>query len=232
MGSGEPAVSSVKFLKSRVREDELPQLLRWLDFQCSRTADQLYAWGPATAGLFDEDENGVRTYKDSEIADQTVYSTAVMGQKVITYNLANGTGTTANQIFPFCYGGGSISHPKCTYDLSSLSDLTETFYSAEVVLTEEAEKFIGIKIRPSFHTWTDADLAGVEEIWGSRDIIEDALKQLLLAGSSQAAFDRAWTTLQTELTSHGWTKGWFNGQLTNAFLNINRSYLDLFYTGE
>lgn len=45
MGSGEPAVSSVKFLKSRVREDELPQLLRWLDFQCSRTADQLYAWG-------------------------------------------------------------------------------------------------------------------------------------------------------------------------------------------
>ena len=232
MGSGEPAVSSVKFLKSRVREDELPQLLRWLDFLCSRTADLLYAWGPETAGLFDEDENGVRTYKDSEIADQMVYSTAVMGQKVITYNLANGTGTTASQIFPFCYGAGSISHPKCTYDLSSLSDLTETFYSAEVVLTEEAEKFIGIKIRPSFHTWTDADLDGVEEIWGSRDIIEDALKQLLLAGSSQAAFDRAWTTLQTELTSHGWTKGWFNGQLTNAFLNINRSYLDLFYTGE
>ena len=232
MGSGEPAVSSVKFLKSRVREDELPQLLRWLDFQCSRTADQLYAWGPATAGLFDEDENGVRTYKDSALAEQMVYSTAVMGQQVITYNLANGTGTTANPIFPFCYGGGSVSHPTCTYDLSSLSDLTETFYSAEVVLTEEAKKFIGIKIPPSFHTWTNADLAGVEDIWNKRDLVEDDLKQLLLAGASQSTFDAAWNKLQTTLTNSGWTKAWFNGQLTNAFLNINRSYLDLFYTGE
>lgn len=232
MGSGEAAVSSVKFLKSEVREDELPQLLRWLDFQCSRTADKLYAWGPKTAGLFNEDANGVRTYKDEELADQMVYNAVAMGALVQKYNLANGSGSTASPIFPFAYGAGSIYHPKCTYDLSSLSDLANSYFSASIVLKDKAKDFVGLKIRPSFHTWKNTDLDGVETIWASRDLVEGDLKQLLLAGASQSTFDKAWDNLQSTLNSKGWTKQYFNGKVTNAFLSINEDYLDSFYQGE
>lgn len=232
MGSGEAAVSSVKFLKSEIREDELPQLLRWLDFQCSRTADMLYAWGPETAGLFDEDENGVRTYTDAELADQMVYNSVAMGALVQKYNLSNGSGTNAAPIFSFAYGAASIYHPKATYDLSSLPDLANAYYSASVVLKDKAADFVGLKIRPSFHTWTNADLDGVESIWASRELVEGDLKQLLLAGASQSTFDSAWNDLQSTLESKGWTKQFFNGKVTNAFLTINEDYLDSFYQGD
>lgn len=74
-GDGQAQVSSVKIFKDKVSESELPQLLRWLDYQCSRSADMLYAWGPKTAGLFNEAEDGTRTYKDEDLVDQMVYTT-------------------------------------------------------------------------------------------------------------------------------------------------------------
>ena len=87
-GFGEPVVSSVKFFKSEINKDELPQLLRWLDYQCSRSADKLYAWGPnGEDALFTEDANGVRRYKDADLDNQMVFSTAVMGDYSQRYSV-------------------------------------------------------------------------------------------------------------------------------------------------
>lgn len=227
-GFGEPLVPSVKFLKSEINEDELPQLLRWLDFQCSRTADKLYAWGPdGDNALFNEDENGVRTYKDSELVNQMVYSTAIMGDKVQKYSLSNGTVGSANKVFPFYYCAGSIYHPKATYDLSSLTGLAESYYSSAIVLKDDVKSFVGLKMNPSIHSWGEDEsmLEGVTAIWNKRGNIEDDLKQLLLAGASQKTFDNAWNKLQSTLNSAGWTKSYFNGKFTNAFLTINKDYV-------
>lgn len=230
-GTGEAAVSSVKFFKDSIDESELPQLLRWLDFQCSRSADMLYAWGPETAGLFNE-EDGVRTYKDADLVQQMVYSTALMGEKVQKYNLANGSGTFAGQVFSFYYGAGSIYHPKATYDLSNMTGLADSYYTSAAVCKDMSAKFVGLKQYPTIHKWTNSDLDGVEKIWNKRDNIEDDLKQLLIAGASQQTFDAAWNKLQNTLSQSGWTKSYFNGKFTNAFLTINSDYLDKFYKGE
>lgn len=231
-GTGEANVDSVKFFKSEVSESELPQLLRWLDFQCSRTADKLFAWGPETAGLFDEDENGVRTYKDEELVQQMVFSTAIMGEKVQRYNLSNGTVKSAAPVFPFYYQAGSMYHPKATYDLSSLKGLAASYYTSATVCKDMNEKFVGLKQYPTIHKWTNVHLDGVEAVWNKRDNIEDDLKQLLIAGASKNSFDKAWENMQTTLKQSGWTKSYFNGKFTNAFLTINKDYLDQFYKGE
>lgn len=231
-GFGEAVVNSVKFFKSEVREDELPQLLRWLDFQCSRTADMLYAWGPdGENALFEEDEAGMRTYKDPDLDQQMVFSTATMGEKVQRYNLSNGTVESANPVFPFYYQAGSIYHPKATYDLSSLTGLASSYYSSAAVLTDMREKFVGLKLNPSIHVWTDSNLDGIEEVWSKRLNIEDQLKQLLLAGASEDTFNKAWNDLQKLLEQSGWTKDYFNGPVTNAFLSANEDYLYQFYKG-
>lgn len=232
-GYGEAVVNSVKFFKDQVREDELPQLLRWLDFQCSRTADKLYAWGPdGENALFTADENGMRRYKDSDLDTQMVYSTAVMGEKVQKYNLSNGTVDSANVVFPFYYQAGSIFHPKANYDLSKLTGLAASYYSSAAVLKSASEKFVGLKLNPSIHVWTDANLDGVESVWSKRPNIEDQLKQLLIAGSTESTFNKAWSDLQKILEQSGWTKGYFNGAVTNAFLKANKDYLDKFYRAE
>ena len=229
-GYGEPTVSSVKFFKSEIDEDELAQLLMWMDFQCSRTADMLYAWGPdGENALFGTDENGVRTYKDADLVQQMVFSTAIMGSKVQKYNLSNGQVYSANPVMPFYYMAGSIYHPKATYDISSMAGMADAYYSAAVVMSAEAKaKFVGLKINPSFHTWTNSHLAGVEEIWSRRVNIEDDLKQILIGGSTKETFNRKWQDLQDTLNQSGWTKTYFNGKITNAFLTINRDYLDQF----
>lgn len=223
-GDGQASVSSVKFLKSNISESELPQLLRWLDFQCSRTADKLYAWGPKTAGLFNEAEDGTRTYKDEDLVQQMIYSTVVMGDKVQRYNLSNGMVNSAVPHFPFAYQSVSIYHPKATYDISDLPGLSNSFYSASVVLKDMSKKFVGLVARPSFHTWKDVDLDGIESLWGKRPQVEDQLKQLLIAGGSEASFNAAWDKLQVILTQSGWTKEFFNGKFTNAFLTKNKDY--------
>lgn len=231
-GYGEAVVNSVKFLKSQIKEEELPQLLRWLDFQCSRTADYLYGWGPdGEDALFTTESDGTRRFKDDDLAEQMVFSTAVMGDKVQRYSLANGTVDPANTIFSFYYQGGSIYHPKSVYDLSSLKDLAATYYSSAVVLKEEVKSFVGLKLNPSIHVWTDAHLDGVKAVWAKRPGIEDQLKQLLISGASQSTFDSAWGELQNILTASGWTKSYFNGKVTSAFLKANEPYLDQFYKG-
>lgn len=233
-GFGEPTVSSVKFFKENINEDELAQLLRWLDFQCSRTADKLYAWGPnGDDALFTEDEAGNRTYKDADLVNQMVFSTAQMGDKVQRYNLSNGSVYSANAVFPFYYMAGSIYHPKATSDLSGLTGLADTAYSSAVVMSDIVkEKFVGLKLNPSIHNWNNSHLNGVESVWSKRTGIEGQLKQLLISGGSENSFNAAWNTLQNLLNTSGWIKNYFEGTMTNAFLNINKNYTYKFYKGE
>ena len=227
LASGAPIPHSIMFFKDSVRESDLPQLLRWLDYQCSRLGDKLYAWGPSSAGLFNEDENGVRTYKDEELANQMVYSTATMGNLVQKYNLSNGSLDSAQPVFSFFKGGGSIYHPKATYDLSAIEGLASSYFSSAVVCKDI--KPIGIAKKPSLHEWTDSDLQGIESVWGKRAGIEADLKQILLAGSSRSAFDKAYEKLEKTLQQSGWTDAYFNGAYTNKFLELNQDYLHLFY---
>ena len=230
-GDGQAQVSSVKIFKDKVSESELPQLLRWLDYQCSRSADMLYAWGPKTAGLFNEAEDGTRTYKDEDLVDQMVYTTVTMGDKVQKYNLSNGTLKSAVPVFSFYYQAGSKYHPKATYSLANMPGLSNSFYSSAAVLTEMSEKFVGLSSRPSIHTWKNVELDGVETVWSKRPGVESALKQLLISGGSQSSYDKAWNSLQTTLNNSGWTKTYFNGKFTNAFLNSNKAYTYQFYKG-
>lgn len=233
-GSGAPQVSTVMFFKDSVRESDLPQLLRWLDYQCSRLADKLYSWGPASAGLFEEvTQNGetVRQFKDEKLVDQMVYSTAVMGSEVQKYNLSNGMIPSAQPIFPFVYAAANIYHPKCVYDLSAMDDLVSSYFSSAVVCKEENKEFVGIAKFPSLHYWTESDMSGITSLWAKRKQVEDQLKKLLLAGSSRANFDREYETLEGILDMIGWTKQYFNGAYTNRFLELNEAYLDQFYLG-
>ena len=218
---------TISFFKSKVNEANLPQILRWLDYQCSRLADKLYAWGPRSAGLFTEDENGIRKFKDEELANQMVYATSAIGDLVQRYNLANGTLRTPQPTFPFMYMNASIYHPKCTYDLSEMDGISSKYFSPSYVCPKQATPLIK---QASIHMgWSNDQCAGIEDLWAKRPGIELKLEQLLKAGASQSAYNRAYSDLSTTLQQSGWTKEYFNGTFTNAFLAANEDVLSGFY---
>ncbi len=218
--------SSVCIFKDNVREEDLPQILRWLDYQCSRLADKLVAWGPRSAGLFTETD-GVRQYKDAELVRQMVYSTETLGEKVKAYNLRNGTLDSAYPVFNFFYQGGSKDHPRCVYDLSEIPSYMNVKYSSAEVFPDI--KPVGLARSPEIWKWKNSDLEGVEDVWGKRDTLETNLRLLLLGGSGN--YNSGWAAVKSNMEYAGWTEEYFAGDFQDAFLNANKDFLEGFYRG-
>lgn len=224
-----PVPSSVVIFKKNVNEAQLIQILRWLDFQCSETADLLYGWGPRSAGLFTE-ENGVRQFKDAQLADQMVYNTGSIGGLVQQYNLANGTEGTPQPTFPFFYANASKTHPKCVYDISSLGGMLDMYYSPAMVDEDNDAQIANIARRADIYTWTESDLEGVTSVWAQRGTVEKAITTVMLSKSDQA-FESNYAALKNTCMQVGWTDEYFGGAYTDAFLRLNRSYLGNFKKG-
>lgn len=224
-----PVPSSLVIFKKSVAESDLPQLLRWMDYQCSTIADKLYAWGPASAGLFTE-ENGERKFKDEELVNQMVYSTGSIGQKVERYNLSNGTLASPQPTFPFFYVGASKEHPKCVYDLSVMSDMVDVSFSPAAIDSHNNDKLVNIARRADIYTWSESDLPGVTTVWAKRGTIEKTISSVLLATSS-SDFENKYNAMVRGATTAGWTDAYFGGDYTDAFLRLNADFLQNFKKG-
>jgi len=59
--------------KSSVSEDELRQILRWVDFMFTDAGMKLISWGPRSAGLWEE-VGGVRRFTNQELEDNLVFN--------------------------------------------------------------------------------------------------------------------------------------------------------------
>lgn len=223
-----PVPSSVVIFKDSVAEEDIPQILRWLDYQCSTIADKLYAWGPESAGLFTETD-GVRQFKDEELANQMVYETAKMGDLVQKYNLSNTTLASAQPTFPFFYQGGSKYHPKCVYDLGKMPEMMDSFYSPAAVDPNNNDKLVNIARRADIYTWSEGDLAGVTTVWAKRATIEKAISDVLLA--KDGMFSTAYSNLVRTCQMNGWSDEYFAGEYTEVFLALNKDYLGNFQKG-
>lgn len=222
-----PAVSGVSILKDSVKESDIPQILRWLDYQCSEIFDRCVAWGPKSAGLFTEDANGVRTFKDEDLAYQMVYSTVTLGAQAQKYNLCPAECEQANITFTFFWGGGSKDHPKCSYDLSSINANFQKAYAPSAVFPDK--KPVNIAKQACIWKWSDSDLEGVETVWAKRPGVEKKLMALLRSGNS--GYNNAWNDAVQTMNVSGWTDEYFAGAYTEAFLNLNEDYLSGFYKG-
>jgi len=107
----------VGIIKDAVKEEDVPQILAWLDFLASDVGDKLTAWGPKTAGLWEEN-NGKRKFTNKEVEDCIVFD--VPNGANVKYNLQS---TIAGEELawpgiPFGVGAGGIFSPKYMYDRS------------------------------------------------------------------------------------------------------------------
>ena len=77
---------SMAIMKDKVKPEDIPQILRAIDYMFTQAGQEMVGWGPRSAGLFNETADGKRTFKDKTLEDQMVRNTGT--DKVLDLGLA------------------------------------------------------------------------------------------------------------------------------------------------
>lgn len=197
----EVASGSFAIVKSKVKEEDLPQILRFLDFTFSEAGQKLTHWGPRSAGLWTE-ENGKRTFVDKELEENLVYDKA--NDKGIYYGIGNiwpGYPRVANSRFI----------PKLVYDFQLNPSMVNRFFSMGIV--EEAD--LVRANAPNVWVFDGYGVEGVQKFWQSRQSFEDALLKIYVS-ESDAEFEQRYRDMIAISEKNGLTD--------ETLVEINQAY--------
>ncbi|MBP3360820.1 MAG: hypothetical protein J6N52_08210 [Clostridia bacterium] len=158
------------FFKQNLSESDMAQILRAFDFAASDPGCKLMNWGPESAGLYTEDENGKLQYKDEELAQQM---TLGKGELVEKYGLLAGTWPgrytmKATKYHPRSYYNGDLSFD-IGYNPAYYGNVQQIKTNAACIYSAQATAAI-----PELNTF-----------WQSRKTFEDALLKVFASTSDQ-----------------------------------------------
>ncbi|MDR1438544.1 MAG: hypothetical protein LBJ10_00570 [Clostridiales bacterium] len=213
--------NGICIFKDSVKEEDLPQILRWMDFQISEVGDKLMAWGPRSAGLFDEGEDGRRSFKDPALADYMVYG----GESELSnkYNLISGRSQLVEPYghgiaFPAYYDGYNKYSPQLMYEKERSVEDTDQYFESRRVRSVEAV----MSNYPAI--WSFANLLeSVQSAWESRPAVEAALTKVLAAPPD--GFEAAYQNLLATLEQYGWDDDMMR-EINETYREINAKYMD------
>ncbi len=154
------------FLKNEIAEEDLPQILRFFDFMLTDVGQKLQMWGPKSAGLFEETENG-RRFTNKEVEAEAVYGES--NDSLIKYGLSYkpwpGVPFTVNRWDPLYI-----------YDFVPTISLLNKFYSPGLHRPFETVPSIGA----NFYSFAEG-VKGAGKGWSARTAFENALTKIMTA---------------------------------------------------
>jgi hypothetical protein len=217
----------VVIFKDSVKEEDLPQVVRFLDYMISEVGEKMYTWGPQSAGLFEE-KDGKRVFKDKELEDAMVYSKD--NGKSLYYNLANTRLASTNT-----YGSGWPYYPTYMWGGSNVTP----FYSYDRVLSpSEARNFFdpgnlpnnaytdhGIPLANDMQIWNFfGAVPSTDQFWKGRDAFEKALTKTL-AARDDAHFEELWQQFSDIAEKNGANEQ-MKKEINDYFMEANKDQLD------
>lgn len=198
------------FMKNEISEEELPQILRAFDFMLTDVGQKLVMWGPRSAGLFEETENG-RRFTVKELEDEAVYGKS--NDSLLKYGLQNkqwpGYATAVNKW-----------NPVYIYDFVPNIRRLQNFYSTGV--TSPAETVLGVA--PSVWKFT-AQVEDIGRAWDARSAIESALTKVLTATNDEE-FEAYYADMLDKAVRNGFTKEALEAADSYWRTNVNNNYMD------
>ncbi len=184
---------NIGIFKDSVAEEDLPQILRYLNYMASDVGSKLTNWGPRSASLFTE-KNGIRTYTDSALEQNMCYDVdnkANVRYNLYSYNLPTESYRQAFPPYPVGYAAG-LNHPKYVYpDLKRSGSAADAFFQPGMIPGYARENRFVFVNRSDF-------LPDYADQWNlvskGRDAFENALTATLAAKDS-AQFEKLWATM-------------------------------------
>ncbi len=158
------------FFNQNLSETDMAQVLRAFDFAASDPGCKLMMWGPESAGLYTEDENGKLQYKDEELAKQMTLGTGELVQK---YGFFEGTWPgrytmKATKYHPRSYYDGDRSF-NIGYNPAYYGNVKQIKSNAACIYASQAT----------------AEIPELNTFWQSRKVFEDALLKVFASVTDQ-----------------------------------------------
>ena len=177
--------SALCFTKTNSEEDVI-QLLNWINVTCSEEFEEIYWWGTEEDGLYTE-KDGVRTYKDDRFNKRFIDG----NKDALDAKDSKGIGLGSADV-----GAWYVTPVRLAQSMYAPQIYNKSFklgvYSAIQKVGIDSEHAVTRDFPPS-HVWAScyADIPEVIEFWGQREKWENAFK-LAFTASSDKEFDKKW----------------------------------------
>ena len=220
------ASSGVVLFKDKVKVEDIPQIIRYLDYLISDVGEKMYTWGPKSAGLFEE-KGGKRVFKDKDLEDAMVY--AKDNGKSLSYNLTNqrldalGAYGNAWPYYPTYMWGGSSLSPVYAYEKVRNAADGKNFFNPGC-LPGKAYNELGSEVAKDHYIWSFFGMPSVDKFWKGRDAFEKALVKTL-AAKDDAQFEQVWKAFSDLAVMNGATEETLK-EINDNFAKSNAGYLD------
>ncbi len=196
----QPGKTSTKWTKSlsftKVNtEEELIQLLNWVNVSSSDEFDEIYWWGPKEAGLYTE-ENGVRKYVDDR------FNKRFIDGKVAALDNKETKGIGVEAVECGVWYVNPVNQKQTAY---APQIYNKTFsvppYTAMQKITADSPHAV-TKIFPPSYVWAAcyANIPEVVEFWAKREKWENAFK-IAFTAESDEDFDKKWQEAKDTLAT-------------------------------
>lgn len=176
--------ASLGILKA-VSAEDLPQILNWINTQFTDEYEEIRYWGPKEAGLYTDNSDGTRTFKNDKYNQKFIY------HKDVTLEPEEETDLNASQVglFSVKFRQETKWDPMMYNHIKEYQLVPETggkFKKGSKYITE------GI-LSPPANAWA-AEYAGLDSVtkyWSNRSQWEEPLK-VALAAKSDEEFEQKW----------------------------------------
>ena len=184
--------SSVGILKS-VSEEDLPQVLNWMNVQFTDEWEDVRYWGPKEAGLYKENPDGTREFLNDELNKKYIRTEPTSLEEEDCYGLDGNAGLLSMSFMTL-----SKYRPKEFNNVKSYVLVP----SAGGQLKPDSPLRCEVKEAPPYEVWSAeyANLETVSEFWSSRSRWEDNFK-MTLASQSDEEFEMRWSSAVENLKS-------------------------------
>lgn len=217
----------VVVFKDKVAQEDLPQVVRYLDYLMSDVGEKMYTWGPKSAGLFDE-VNGKRVFKDKDLEEAMVFGKD--NGKALSYNLTNqriGSLGTYGNAWPYyatyMWGGSNLSPVYAYEKVRNAADGKNFFNPGN--LPNNAYNDLGQNVAKDHQIWSYfGAIPSVDKFWKGRDAFEKALVKTL-AAKDDAQFEQLYKSFSDIAAANGATPETLK-EIDDFFKNANKDYLD------
>lgn len=184
----------IGIFKDTLTDAQLDQLMHALNYLNSEVGIKNFYWGPRSAGLFAEDENGVRTYTNQDLIDcmlynidngyATDYGIFNTSMAVPLYNMR--PKGVAQMIYQPLYLSAGTAERKA---------VDAKRYFVPGTLEGHAMKDYAVYLNMNNHIYQNGlDLDGVKQFWDARAGFENQMKKVI-AAADEAEFERQFQLL-------------------------------------
>lgn len=166
--------------KDSVTEEQMDQLIHCINYLNSEVGEKNFIWGPESAGLFEEDENGIRTYTDSELMAAMVAKED--NKAPLKYGIkCNTVSEPAFSTIPLGSGGRFFSYQYMNAETAERRESDARLYYNPGVLGNGSmyEIHTMIATNSSAHGFGAQNVEGMAQWWSARAGFENQLKRTI-----------------------------------------------------